>query len=297
MSGRVEHVRGLGVVDPMCNGAVDPPRPHLDADSVVLPHGGELRRTADHPTPLWDEAPLPIVLEEVAPCVRVHVDADREDHRPASRREPTFHLVEHLRFEWAEVSTQRIDERHDHRASSACCERYRSAVLPTEHEIRSAAITGAPGGRRRRDQRHSRVGERRTAAVGAAQRKDRHGDRTPAQNRQPRNRPPQLSRQPGTSRDLSSFPAQCEPPPRSRERNRERKYCGDPANHGADNRQSPSAPGPRRSPTRRGPAGGSATPAARASRRTAASAATARPARAPLATGTVSSNLYVGAVA
>src|ERR1700727_760890 len=62
VSGRVEHVRRLGVVDAICNGAVDPPCPHLDADSVVLPHGSEVRWTADGPTPFWDETPLPIVL-------------------------------------------------------------------------------------------------------------------------------------------------------------------------------------------------------------------------------------------
>jgi hypothetical protein len=71
-------------------------------------------------------------LEEVPPRVSVHVDADREDHRPVSGRDLTFHLVEHLRFEGAKVATQRIDERHDHRVSSVRCDRYRSAVLVTE---------------------------------------------------------------------------------------------------------------------------------------------------------------------
>ena len=42
---------------------------------------------------------------------------------------------------------------------------------------------------------------------------------------------------------------------RSRGDDRERKQCSDPASHGADNRQSPSAPRPRRSATRRGLAG------------------------------------------
>jgi len=51
VSGRIEHIRRLGEVDAVRNGAVDSPRRHLDRDSVLLPHAREVRRPADSPTP------------------------------------------------------------------------------------------------------------------------------------------------------------------------------------------------------------------------------------------------------